>query len=234
MPSGSLLADVAVLDGRIAAVEASIPAEAATRVIDAAGLLVLPGVIDVHTHTRIASDEEPDRFFADTVAAAFGGTTTLLTFNNPGTGISDGVRGSLLGGVREWIDRTAGDAAVDVGLSAVITSQQHDPVADLPAIADLGVASAKCFLVYDFGIDETLLAVALRGATGVGILLEVHGEDRALLDSGIAEQLRAGETGPRGHARSRPPVCEATGTARAIAIAAQVDAPVLLRACLVC
>jgi dihydropyrimidinase len=225
---GSLRADVAVRGGRIAAVGTSIPDEAATGVIDATGLLVLPGVIDVHTHTRIATPEEPDRFFRDTVAAAFGGTTTLLAFNNPGTGISDQVQGSLLAGVREWIDRTSGDAAIDVGLSAVITAQQLDPVADLPAIADLGVASGKCFLVYDFGIDEALLPLILRGAAEAGILLEVHGEDRSLLDSGIAEQLRVGETGPLGHARSRPPECEATGTARAIAIAAQVDAPIYL------
>ncbi len=223
---GSLQADVAVRDGQIAAVEASLPASSAARVIDAPGLLVLPGVIDVHTHTRIATDGEPDRFHQDTVAAAFGGTTTMLAFNNPGTGISDGVRGSLLGGVREWLDRTRGDAAIDVGLSAVITAQQSDPLRDLAAVAALGVASCKCFLVYDFGIDERLLGRVLRGAADAGILLEVHGEDRALLDAGIANQLDAGETGPRGHAGSRPPACEATGTARAIAIAGDLDAPV--------
>ncbi len=230
---GSLRADVAIRDGRIVAVDGSIPADAATDAIDATGLLVLPGVIDVHTHTRIGTDEEPDRFFQDTVAAAFGGTTTVLAFNNPGTGISEGVQGSLIAGVREWMERTSGDAAVDVGLSAVITAQQHDPVADLPAIAELGVASGKCFLVYDFGIDEELLGRVLQGAARANILLEVHGEDRALLDSGIAGQLAAGETGPLGHARSRPPACEAAGTARAIAIAARGRCPGLLRACLV-
>ena len=225
---GSQMADVAVLDGRIAAVEPGIPASAAARVVDAAGLLVLPGVIDVHTHTRVASDAEPDRFYTDTVAAAFGGTTTMLAFNNPGTGISVPAQVSLLAGVREWLDRTSGDAAIDVGLSAVITAQQVDPAMDLSTVADLGVASAKCFLVYDFGVDEAQLAVLLHAATGVGTLLEVHGEDRALLDAGIATQLAAGETGPRGHAQSRPPACEATGTARAITIAAEAGARIYL------
>ena len=45
-------------------------------------------VVDVHTHTRVATDAEPDRFYQDSVAAAFGGTTSFLSFNNPGTGAS--------------------------------------------------------------------------------------------------------------------------------------------------
>ena len=91
---GSRRADVAVDGGRISAIEADLggPAAGAAEVIDATGLLVLPGVVDVHTHTRVATDAEPDRFFQDSVAAAFGGTTTFLAFNNPGTGSSPGGR----------------------------------------------------------------------------------------------------------------------------------------------
>lgn len=225
---GSVVADVAIRDGRVAAVEPGIPASAASEAIDAAGLLVLPGVVDVHTHTRIASDEEPDRFFEDTRAAAFGGTTTLLAFDNPGTGISDRVAGSAVAAAREWLERTEGDAAIDVGLSAVVTAQQDDPVAELPALADLGVASAKCFLVYDFGVAEARLAALLRGSVAARVLVEVHGEDRALLDAGIASELAAGEDGPLGHARSRPPACEASGTRRAIELAVEARAPVYL------
>lgn len=226
--AGSSVADVAIADGRIAAVEHGIPASAAAGSIDATGLLVLPGVIDVHTHTRIASDAEPDRFYQDTRAAAFGGTTTLLAFDNPGTGISDGVAGSAVAAAREWLERTAGDSAIDVGLSAVLTAQQDDPAAELPALADLGVASAKCFLVYDFGVDEARLASLLRASVAARVLVEVHGEDRALLEAGIATQLAAGEDGPLGHARSRPPACEASGTRRAIALAVEAGAPVYL------
>ncbi|MBI3751839.1 MAG: dihydropyrimidinase, partial [Chloroflexi bacterium] len=116
--AGSRRADVLVRSGRIAAVEppdAGIGAAGAgsAEVVDATGLLVLPGAVDVHTHVRVASDAEPDRFFHDSVAAAFGGTTTFLAFNNPGTGSSPAAERSLLAGLREWRAVTDGDAAVD-------------------------------------------------------------------------------------------------------------------------
>jgi dihydropyrimidinase len=103
-PTGSRQADVAVSGGAIAAIEPDLvgPAASADSVIDAAGMLVLPGVVDVHTHTRVASDAEPDRFFQDSVAAAFGGTTTFLAFNNPGTGSSPAAERSPVTGLHEW------------------------------------------------------------------------------------------------------------------------------------
>ena len=81
--TGSRRADVAVVGGLIEAVELDLGGlRGSARVtIDATGLLVLPGVIDAHTHTRVASVAEPDRFFQDSMAAAFGGTTTFLSFN---------------------------------------------------------------------------------------------------------------------------------------------------------
>ena len=97
-------ADVAVSGGRIEAVGPDLGglAESARETVDATGLLVLPGCIDVHTHTRVATDDEPDRFFQDSVAAAFGGTTTFLAFNNPGTGSSPAAHRSILAGIDEF------------------------------------------------------------------------------------------------------------------------------------
>jgi dihydropyrimidinase len=226
--AGSLRADVALDGERITAVEAGIPVESAADVVDATGLLVLPGIVDVHTHTRIPSDEEPDRFYQDTVAAAFGGTTSLLAFDNPGTGISVAAQRRLRDGVLEWRDRTRGDAAIDVGVSAVLTAQQEDPVGDLAWLVDQGVPSVKCFLVYDFGIGEAQLAAVLREGARTGALIQVHGEDRAMLDAGIAAELARGEKGARGHQRSRPPEVEAAGTASAIRLARAAGARVYL------
>src|SRR4051794_32977098 len=164
--SGSRHADVAVTGSRIAAVEPDLSALAATarEVVDASGLLVLPGVVDVHTHTRVASDAEPDRFFQDSVAAAFGGTTTFLSFNNPGTGSSPQAARSLAVGLREWRAATASDSAVDVGLSLVVTADQPDALAEMPGVIEAGVPTVKAFMVYDFGVDDATLLRALARA----------------------------------------------------------------------
>jgi dihydropyrimidinase len=226
---GSFAADVGVVDGRIDAVyghEAGPHRPLAAREIDASGLLVLPGVIDVHTHTRTPTDANPDRFYQDSVAAAYGGTTTFLSFNNPGTGISEGAQRSLAAGIDEWRAATAGESAIDFGLSGVITAQQEAPEADVAAAIEAGVATFKCFLVYDFGVTPERLRTLLSVVHESGGMLEVHGEDADMLDAGIDEELSAGRTQPRYHADSRPPAVEATGIRTAIDIAREVDAPI--------
>ncbi len=225
--TGSRRADVAVDGGRIARIEPDLGglAASAREVVDASGLLVLPGVVDVHTHTRVASDAEPDRFFEDSVAAAFGGTTTFLSFNNPGTGADPAAGRSLLSGLAAWREATAGDSAVDVAVSLVITSGQDDPVAELAAAVAAGVPTFKAFMVYDFGIDDRTLERALATAGAVGGMLEVHCENATILETLTARHLAAGETAPRFHASSRPPYVEAEATGRAIALARAADAP---------
>ncbi len=137
--TGSRRGDVLVRGEAIAAIEPDLSSLARDRdieVVDATGLLVLPGAVDVHTHTRVASDAEPDRFFRDSVAAAFGGTTTFLAFNNPGTGASPAAARSLLAGLREFRAATASDSAVDFAPSLAISGQMDHLLEELPAIVD--------------------------------------------------------------------------------------------------
>ena len=227
---GSHRADVLVTDGRIEAVldpaAGARAAESAGDVVAADGLLVLPGVIDVHTHTRVASDAEPDRFFQDTVAAAFGGTTTLFAFNNPGTGSSPAAQGSLAIGLREWQAVTSSDAAVDIAPSLAILGGMDDPIAEIPAIVDGGAPTAKAFMVYDFRLDDRRLFEALGAMARAGGMLEVHCEDPVLIDAGVAAAIARGETRPRDHAVSRTREAEAVATHRALAFAAAADAPI--------
>ena len=226
--TGSRKADVAIDDGRITEVAADLGGLAATArdVVDATGLLVLPGVVDVHTHTRVASDAEPDRFFQDSVAAAFGGTTSFLAFNNPGTGSSAGAERSLLAGLREWRAATNADSSVDYAVSLAISGRMDDPIAELPAMVDAGVSTAKAFMVFDFRLDDVRLFQAMGVLAGRGGMLQVHCEDPVLIDAAVEAMLTRGDTAPRFHAASRPAYAEAVATARAMAFARATGAPV--------
>ena len=227
--TGSRRADVAVEGGRIAAIEPDLAGLAATagEVVDATGLLVLPGAIDAHTHTRVAIDGQPDRFFQDSVAAAFGGTTTFLAFNNPGTGSSPAAERSLLAGLREWRRPTAGDSAIDYGVSLVVSGRMDDPIAELPAVVEAGVPTCKAFMVFDFRLDDRRLYDAMRVMGERGALLEVHCEDPVLLDAAVdAAAVQRGDVLPRYHATTRPSYVEAVATARALAFGRTSGAPV--------
>lgn len=223
----SFPADVAISAERIEAVGEGLARRyVATPTLDATGLLVLPGVVDVHTHTRLPSEELPDRFYADSVAAAHGGTTTFLAFNNPGTGISDEGAASLLAGMREFRARTEGESAVDYALSSVITGQQPDPAGELPALIAAGVPTAKAFMVYDFRLTDDRLFAALQAMGRHGGMLQVHCENATIIDALTQRALEAGNTGCRYHALSRPTYAEAEATHRAIALAQAAEASV--------
>jgi dihydropyrimidinase len=224
---GSRRSDVAVEGGVIRAIEPDLsgPAAAAARVIDATGLLVLPGAVDVHTHTRVAVDGRPDRFFDDSVAAAFGGTTSFLSFNNPGTGSTPAGERSLRTGLAEWLASTAADSAIDYGLSLAVSGHADDPLGELPATMDAGVATSKAFMIFDFRLGDQTLFDAMKLMGERGGMLQVHCEDPVLLDAGIAQALQRGDIAPRYHATTRPPYVEAVATARAIGFARMTGAP---------
>src|SRR5260221_12947723 len=204
--TGSRRADVAVEGGRIVAIDHDLGVLAATadETIDATGLLILPGAIDVHTHARVATDAEPDRFFQDSVAAAFGATTTFLAFNNPGTGSSPAAERSLLAGLREWRAATEQDSAIDYAVSLAISGRMDDPVAELPAMVDEGVSTAKAFMVFDFRLDDRRLFDAMRVLGKRGGILPVHCEDPGLIDTAVAAALAGGATAPHFHPPTRP------------------------------
>ena len=225
--TGSRRADVAVAGERIVEVAPGLAGSGATT-IDATGLLVLPGVIDVHTHLRLPTDEEPDRCLRDTLAAARGGTTTVLSFNNPGTGISEAGAGSLLAGLEEFRRRTAGGVAVDIGLSAVVSGHQARALEELPALIAAGVPTFKAFMVYDFRLPDERLEAALRIAARHGGMLQVHCEEPSIIDPLVAAAVRRGETDCRYHMLTRPPAAEAAATRKAIEMARRAEAPLYI------
>jgi dihydropyrimidinase len=226
-PAGQAQTDVAIERGRIQAIGPDLPRDGA-ELVDATGLLVLPGAIDVHTHLRLEDEEHPKRFHHDTLAAARGGTTSLVTFNNPGTGISDDGTRSLLRGLDEFRARTEGRSAVDFGLSAVLTGRQPDPIGELPALIDAGVPTFKAFMVYDFRLPDEQLELAMRTAARHGGMLQVHCEEPAIIDPLVDEAIGRHQVAARYHALTRPPRAEAVATRKAIEMARRAEAPLYI------
>jgi dihydropyrimidinase len=96
---------------------------------------------------------------------------------------------------------------------------------DLHYAIDRGVPTLKAFMVYDFGIAPSRLQPMLRQVADAGGMLELHCEDRGLLDAEISALVAAGRTRPADHAASRPVSVEARGTAEAVQWALDEDAP---------
>jgi len=115
---------------------------------------------------------------------------------------------------------------VDVAPSLAILGAMADPIAEIPAIVDGGVPTAKAFMVYDFRLDDRRLFDAFGAMARAGGLLEVHCEDPVLIDAGVAAALARGDTRPRDHAASRTREAEAVATHRALAFAGAADAPI--------
>jgi dihydropyrimidinase len=101
-----------------------------------------------------------------------------------------------------------------------------DPVAELPAMVDAGVPTAKAFMVFDFRLADRAIFEAMRVLGERGGMLQLHCEDPVLIDAAIESALQRGNTAPRYHATTRSPEAEAVATHRAMAFARAADAPV--------
>lgn len=213
-------ADV-LIDGEvIAAVGPQLSAPDA-RVLDATGLLVMPGGIDPHTHLAMPfmGAVTVDDWHSGHEAALRGGTTFHLDFALP-------VAHDLLAGHAAWVEKSK-LGCMDFGLHAAVTSWSEAVSRDMGALVQRGVSSFKFFLAYKGALmvnDEELLA-GLARARELGALPMVHAENGEAVEWGRARQAALGVTAPRGHALSRPPAVEEEATGRAIRLARLAGAP---------
>ncbi|CAA2157326.1 dihydropyrimidinase [Methylobacterium brachiatum] len=223
--SDTVRADVGVRGGRIVAVAEGI-ADAA-RVIDASGLLVLPGGIDSHVH--IAQDPGPgivmaDDFASATRAAAAGGNTCVMPFAVQPRG------GSLRGAVDAYRAKAEGQCHVDVAIHMIIADPSEAVLGqELPALVADGYTSFKVFMTYDDLVlnDRQLLDVFhVARRQGARVMVHAEGYDAIRYLSDRLE--RAGETAPYGHALSRPEVVEREAAHRAISHAELIDLPIVI------
>jgi dihydropyrimidinase len=219
-------ADVLIEGGRVKEVRAGIPAETAEKVIDAAGMYVIPGGIDAHTHLDMpfGGTTSSDDFETGTRAAAFGGTTSLVDF-------AIQARGTRMRDALDiWRKKAEGRACIDYGLHMIVTDLGTSGLEDMDDMVNEGVASFKLFMAYPNVLmaDDATIFKALARTAKNGALVCMHAENGSVIDVIVAKALAEGKTAPVYHALTRPTIAEAEAVHRAIAMAEIAGAPVYI------
>ena len=218
-------ADVLCDGETIAQIGTKIDVKADT-VIDATGRYVIPGGIDVHTHMELpfGGTVASDDFQTGTIAAAHGGTTTIVDF-----AVQD--RGQPARKAWEtWMAKAEGKAAIDYGFHMILREFNDSLAKEMKDLVQEGVSSFKLFMAYPgvFMMDDAQIFRAMQRSGEVGATICMHAENGGVIDVLVQQALARGDTAPKHHALTRPARAEAEATHRAIAIAEIANVPVYI------
>jgi dihydropyrimidinase len=231
-PTGAGPADVLVEGEQISAL--AVPGSetavawgaSADRVMDAHGLYVLPGGIDVHTHMEMpfGGTFSVDTFETGTRAAAWGGTTTIVDFAVQAKGTS------LLATLDKWHAKADGHCVIDYGFHMIVSDVNDTTLKEMESCIGAGVNSFKMFMAYPgvFYATDGEIVRAMTRAAETGAVIMMHAENGIAIDQLVAEALAAGKTDPVQHGLTRPPELEAEATHRAITLAGVTGSPLYI------
>ena len=196
----------------------------ADTVIDAAGKYILPGGIDVHTHLDMPLSGDlrsVDDFETGTIAAACGGTTTIIDYAAHSHGEA------LEQGLATWRQKAEGKAVIDYGFHMTLSEFTAQTLRGMERMVEQGVSSFKVFTAYPgrMMIDDAAILKVLKHAKELGAIVCVHAENGHVIDVLVEEALRAGQTAPKYHALTRPSIGEGEATHRVITLAEIAEAP---------
>ena len=218
-------ADVGIIGETIAAIGRNLPA--GQREVDARGKLVLPGGVDSHAHIEqlsAAGIMNADTFESATTSAAFGGTTTVISFAAQHVGMQ------LPQVVRDYHALARKGAVIDYAFHMIIADPTVETLAhDIPSLVKEGHASIKIFMTYDrLKIDDEPLLDILVAARESGAMLCAHAENHGIIAWMVKRLLARGYSHPKYHAISHPRFSEADAFNRLIGMAALVDQPIMI------
>jgi dihydropyrimidinase len=219
------VADIFIEKDSVAAIGKNLPMQP-ERTIDASNRLVIPGGIDPHVHMELpfGGTVSSDDFKSGTIAAAFGGTTTIIDFAIQSRGMT------MTQAHEAWLAKSEGKCAIDYGWHLAITKFENSDQAEMKRLYDAGVTTFKIFLAYPnvLMIDQPTVYRVMKSAGELGGMTLVHAENGEAIEERIRILVSEGKTEPKYHAVSRPPVMQADGVARAVKVAEFARSPVFI------
>ncbi len=199
----------------------------ADTVVDATGKYVIPGGIDPHVHLDMpfGGTYSSDDFESGTIAAAFGGTTSIIDFAIQDFG------GTLHGALETWFKKAEGKAVIDYSFHIIAREINDKILGEMDEMVRReGVTSFKLFMAYRnvFMVDDSSIFRAMRRTSENGGLICMHAENGGVIDVLVEKALAEGKTAPKYHALTRPTTAEGEATRRSIALAEMAGVPVYI------
>ncbi|MDR0496553.1 MAG: dihydropyrimidinase [Treponema sp.] len=195
-------------------------------IINAEGKIVIPGGVDVHTHLclDVGFATVSDDFHSGTLAAAWGGTTTIV--DHPGFGPAGC---SLDTQIKKYHELAAGKAVIDYSFHGVIQHVDEEVLAMMGILAEEGITSYKVYTTYGFKLSDSEIYRVLEKAKELKTLIAVHPENDGVINHLREKFLMEGKLSPEYHPLSRPAECEAEAVSRMILLAKMAgDAPLYI------
>jgi dihydropyrimidinase len=194
----------------------------ADTVIDAEGLLVLPGAVDTHVHFNdyFMNTVSVHDFYTGTLAAAHGGVTSIVDFANqaPGKSLRDALESKK--------EEAEGNALIDWGVHPVITHLTPETLEEIPLVIEQGAPTIKCYMTYreeGLMVEDADLKRILESLRVAGGMLLVHAEDNDTIEENVPKIIGEGLIQPIYHAKSRPPEAENLAIRRCIQLARETS-----------
>lgn len=199
--------DLVIRDGKVAFIGKDTAENSGEEIYDASGCYIFPGGVDPHTHMELQQSEKyrsVDDFYTGTVAAACGGTTTIIdhiAFSKEGANLHESINRYYELGEK---------SVIDYGFHGVLQHIDDNILKELDGIIQKeGIPSFKGYSTYGFKLENSDFMQVLEQMQKSGGLLTVHAEDDSITNFLRDKMVEEGHTDPIYHAESRPNRTEA-------------------------
>lgn len=223
-PDKSVKEDILVDGEKIVSVRGNIEDDEAEW-IDVSDKLLFPGFIDTHTHfhLEVSDTVTADNFETASKAAIAEGTTFNIDFATQNRGET------LAQALSSWDKKASGKSSCDYSYHMAISDWNSDVSKEIDQMVESGITSFKLYMTYDaMFLNDADFYKVLKRVKEAGGLVEVHCENKGLIDALVEEEKAKGNTGPYYHHITRPYQAEAEAVFRLLKIAEVVDTPVLV------